>query len=335
MISALTSSLTAQLGIRYPIVQGPIGSATCPELVAAVSNAGALGMLALSWTPVEQIADIIAETRRLTTRPFGVNLVLVWDQRARLEQCLAAGVRIVSFSWGDSRNYTPIVHEAGGLVLDTVHTADDALRAVGGGADVIIAQGWEAGGHVLGQVTTLVLTPAVVSAVAPTPVVAAGGIADGRGLAAVLALGASGGVLGTRFLATPESAAHEWYKQAIVRATEADTIYTGLFNVGWDHAPHRVLRNSTVHAWEAAGAPSPPHRPGEDEVLAHRHGRPLVRYGDDIPHRETHGEVEALALYAGQSAGLVNAIRPADSIVQEIMHEATLALQRATKSIVV
>src|SRR5205823_13579762 len=128
--------------------------------------------------------------------PFGVNLILEWDQRERVEACLAAGARIVSFFWGDPGAYVETVHEAGGFVAHTVATAKEARRAVDQGVDVVVAQGVEAGGHVWGEVTTTVLVPDVVDAVDPVPVVAAGGIADGRGLAAALALGAAGAWMG-------------------------------------------------------------------------------------------------------------------------------------------
>jgi nitronate monooxygenase len=182
------------LGIEQPIVQAPVGSAAVPRLAAAVSNAGALGMVALSWAA--DIAGLIGETAAMTGRPFGGNLVPEWDQHRRLDQALEAGLRIVSLTWGDPAPYVGRAHDAGALVLHTVGSAEEARRAVGCGVDVIVAQGWEAGGHVRGSVATLPLVPAVVDAVAPVPVIAAGGIGDARGVAAVLALGAQAAWLG-------------------------------------------------------------------------------------------------------------------------------------------
>jgi len=159
-----------------------------PQLAAAVSNAGALGMLTLTWsTPV---GDPVRETAALTDRPFGGNLILASDQHRRLDEALEAGLRIVSLFWGDPAGYVEQVHDANGVVLQTVSSAEEAPRAAASGVDVVVAQGWEAGGHVRGQIATLPLVPAVVDAVAPVPVITAGGIGDARGVAAVLALGA-------------------------------------------------------------------------------------------------------------------------------------------------
>jgi nitronate monooxygenase len=154
-----------------------------------------------------------------------------------------------------------------------------------------------------------------------------GGIADGRGLAAVLALGAAGAWIGTRFVASQEALAHAEYQERIVRAEATDTVYTTLFNVGWEDAPHRVLRNSTVAAWEDAGSPATD-RPGEGEPVARLpDGTQAVRYSDYEPAAGVEGEVEALAHYAGQSAGLVSEVQPAGVIVRQIAEEALRASQ--------
>src|SRR3954453_3733698 len=230
------------VGIEAPIVLAPMGGAVTPTLAAAVSDAGALGMLPLSWTSPDEIATVVEETRRLTERPFGVNLGLAWDQRERLESALTAGVRVVSFFWGDASDLIQGARDAGAIVLVTVGTAEEGRAAAAAGADVVVAQGWEAGGHVWGTVSTLALVPRVVDAVAPVPVVAAGGIADGRGLAAVLALGAAGAWIGTRFLASHEAGIHHRYRELLLRARETDTVYLdNLFDVRWPDAPHRTL----------------------------------------------------------------------------------------------
>src|SRR5580693_6681596 len=273
------------LGVELPLIQAPVGSATSVELAAAVSEAGALGTLAVSWRSERQMRQMLGRLRASTDRPWAVNLVLEWDQHDRLEACLEEGARIVSFFWGDPQPYIADVHAAGGVVLHTVGDVEEARQAVDAGADAIIAQGWEAGGHVRGKVATMALVPAVVDAVGPVPVIAAGGIADGRGLAAALALGASGVWIGTRFLASNEVAIHPHYRERIYRATEDDTVYLEeLFDIGWPKAPHRVLRNSTVAAWEAAGRPASGQRPGEGEVVATSKSRgPIVRYRSYTP----------------------------------------------------
>src|SRR3954453_6708533 len=214
------------LCIEAPVVLAPMGGAVAPTLAAAVSDAGALGMLPLTWTAPEEIATIVDETRQQTEHPFGVNLGLAWDQRERLAAALAAGVRVVSLFWGDASDVIGEARDADAIVFVTVGTADEGRAAAAAGADVIVAQGQEAGGHVWGEVSTLALVPRVVDAVAPLPVVAAGGIADGRGLAAVLALGAGAAWMGTRFLLAAEAATHPVYREALIAADETATAYS-------------------------------------------------------------------------------------------------------------
>ena len=200
---------------------------------------------------------------------------------------------------------------------------DEAVRAAAAGADVVVAQGWEAGGHVRGTVTTLALVPRVVDAVDPVPVVAAGGIADGRGLAAVLALGAAGAWVGTRFLAARESSIHDDYRQRCSRPTKEIPTTADLFDGGWPDAPHRVLRNSTVEAWEAAGDRRPASGPGEeDDVAARADGSPVKRYASATPHATMTGDIEALPNWAGQGVGLVTRVQPAAEIVAELVADA-------------
>ena len=306
------------LGIEQPIVQAPIGPAAVPRLAAAVSNAGALGMVSLTW--VADVPGVIGETAALTTRPFGGNLVLHWDQHRRLDEALEAGLRIVSFTWGDPAAYVDRAHQAGALVLHTVGSAEEARRAVASGVDVVVAQGWEAGGHVRGGIATLPLVPAVVDAVAPVPVIAAGGIGDARGVAAVLALGAQAAWLGTRFLLAEETPVHEDYRRRLIAAAETDAQwYADLYEAGWPDAPHRALRNSTAAAWEAAGRPLPGGRPGEGEVIARAaSGEPMVRYSSALALEGTTGDVEALSLWAGQAVALANRTQSAADIIAEL-----------------
>jgi nitronate monooxygenase len=322
----MRTALTDRLRIDIPIVQAPMGGASCPALTAAVSNAGGLGMLALSWHPPEAVRAEIQATRALTDKPFGVNLVLAFPQEERLAICLEEGVPVISFFWGDPAALTERAHAAGAAVMSTVASAEGARRAVEGGVDVVVAQGWEAGGHVLGEVATLPLVPAVVDAAAPTPVVAAGGIADGRGLAAVLALGAAGAWIGTRFLASPEAVIHPDYRARLLAAAETATVHTALFDGGWPDAPHRVLRNSTFDAWEAAGRPAPGARPGEGDTLATRGGGAIRRYASATPGLDAKGDIEALSLWAGQGVAEVRAETPAAEIVREIAAEAEAVL---------
>jgi NAD(P)H-dependent flavin oxidoreductase YrpB (nitropropane dioxygenase family) len=290
-----------------------------PELAAAVSNAGALGMLALTWsTPA---GDPVRETAALTDRPFGGNLILSSDQHHRLDDALNAGMRIVSLMWGDPTEYVEQVHDANAILLHTVGSAEEARRAAASGVDVIVAQGWEAGGHVWSQVATLPLVPAVVDAVAPVPVIAAGGIGDARGVAAVLALGAQAAWLGTRFLLAQEMPIHEEYRRRLINAAETDAQwYPDLYAVGWPDAPHRVIRNTTAEVWDAAGRPPLGSRPGEGDVVAHfSDGEAIVRYETAAPMVGTTGEIEALSMWAGQSVALAKHAQPAAEIVTELV----------------
>jgi nitronate monooxygenase len=326
----LHTALCELLDIQFPILQAPIGGLSTPALVAAVSNAGGLGLLSATWRAPDTLRKLLHETRSLTSRPFGVNLVLAFDIEERLDICLDEGVRIVSFFWGDPARYISRVHSVGGLVLHTVGSASQAKSAVDVGADIVVAQGVEAGGHVCGHVGTMALIPCVVDAVPSTPVVAAGGIADGRGIAAVLCLGAAGAMLGTRFVMSREANAHPDYQAAITAASETGTAYLeNLFDRGWRNAPHRALKNSTYRTWIDAGKPNRGSRPAEDEVVATLAGGSQVpRYSSDAPTRQvSKGLAEAMALYAGQGAGLIGDVRPAGEIVSELAAEAEAVLE--------
>ena len=287
-------------------------------LAAAVSNAGALGMVTLTWSA--DAGAVVRETAALTSRPFGGNFVLTSDHHRDLDQALEAGLKIVSFMWGDPSSYIKAVHDAGGIVLHTVGSAKEARQAVASGADVIVAQGWEAGGHVWGKVATLPLVPAVVDAVAPVPVIAAGGIGDARGVAAVLALGAQAAWLGTRFLLAEEMPIHEDYRRRLIAAAETDPQwYANLYDVGWPDSPHRALRNSTARAWDAAGRPPDSQRPGAGDVIAHfASGEGIVRYEPAPPMVGTTGDIEALSMWAGQSVALARKPQSAAEIVTEL-----------------
>jgi nitronate monooxygenase len=292
--------------------------AAVPRLAAAVSNAGALGMVTLTWSA--DAGAVVRDTAALTARPFGGNLVLTEDRHRLLDQALEAGLRVVSFMLGDPSGYVEPVHDAGGVVLFTVGSAEEARRAVASGVDVVVAQGWEAGGHLSGTVATLPLVPAVVDAVAPVPVIAAGGIADARGVAAVLALGAQAAWLGTRFLLAEEMPIHEDYRSRLIAAAETDAQwYANLYEVGWPDSPHRALNNSTARAWEAAGRPPPGQRPGEGDIVGHfSSGESIVRYEPAPPMVGTTGEIEELSMWAGQGVALARQPQSAADIVTEL-----------------
>jgi nitronate monooxygenase len=318
------------LGIDVPIVQAPIGSASVPALAAAVSEAGALGTIALSWTKPEDVAALVDEVTALTSRPFHANILMEWPPEERLEAVLAAGVTIVSLAWGDPSAHVERVHAAGALLIGVVSTAEEAKLFADAGVDVLCAQGWEAGGHVGSEVATLALVPAVVDAVSPVPVLAAGGVVDGRGIAAAFALGAQGVWIGTRFLLADEAPLHPYYRDRLLAANAEDAVYAAdLFDVGWENAPHRALRNTTRERWEAAGSPPPGSRPGEGEEVATRaDGAPIVRYSSSMPVAGLSGDIEALSMWSGQGIGLVNRVQPAAEIVRSLVAETQATIQR-------
>lgn len=316
------------LGIEKPILSAPMAGAAGPKLVAAVCNAGGYGVIPLWGKSKEQVSAGIDELRDLTDRNFAVNLNLSFPYEEQLEMCIDKGVHGVSLFWG--LEPSAIEHaKAGGLaVLVSVGNAQEARTAADAGADVIVAQGWEAGGHVWGQVSTMALVPAVVDAVS-VPVIAAGGIADGRGMAAALMLGASGVWIGTRFLASSEATIHEVYRNRILQASEADTQWAhDLYDVGWPDAPHRALCNATSQDWVDAGCSPPGSRPNEGEQIGQRpNGDPVVRYQSYTPLLETQGDVDAMSLWSGQGVSLVRNIMPAADIVEDIYQGAKKCLQ--------
>jgi NAD(P)H-dependent flavin oxidoreductase YrpB (nitropropane dioxygenase family) len=318
------------LKIDVPIILAPMGRQSGPPLAAAVSNAGGLGTIALWVIETSKVRDAIRRIKSLTDRPFAANLNMAFPQDERLSICIEEQVPIISFFWGDAGALAAKAKNAGARVVQTVGSASEAKLAVSNGADVIVAQGWEAGGHVWGKVATLPLVPSVVDAVGNVPVVAAGGIADGRGMAAALALGAAGVWIGTRFLASREANLHTYYVKRLIGAAETDTVHLNdLFDGEWPNAPHRVLRNSTVEAWERAGQPKSGNRPGEGEVIASSpSGGDVLRYSVRAAVPETDGDLEALPMWAGQSVGLVNTVLSAADIVREIDTDAAAILQR-------
>lgn len=308
--------LAALLGIEVPIVQAPIGNAATPALAAAVSNAGGLGMLSLSWSDAEQIRRLIHATATRSPRPFGINLVLEWPQQERLRVALSEGIKIVSTFWGNPADYVSTVHAANAVLIHTVGSLDDAATAVAAGVDIIVAQGIEAGGHVRGVTPLQQLLAQIKAAFPSTPLIAAGGIADAHDVAAARAAGAAGAWLGTRFVCAVEANAAEVYQQMIIQADAADTVVTTLFSRGWPDAPHRVLRNSTLRAAEENGHGAMATSVSAEIVAHTERGVPIERYAFALPTKKMTGELEAMALYAGQSVERIRDIRPAGDLVR-------------------
>src|SRR5215469_10073035 len=316
----LSTRFTELVGCEIPIQQAGMGGASTPELAAAVSNAGGLGMLTAAADDLR--ADVDATLAAAPDRPFGINFLMPFFDRALLE-AVAHRVRVAEWFWGqpDSR-LVSLAHDAGALAAWQVGSRDEAAAAADAGCDLVVAQGAEAGGHVRGTIGLLPLLDAVLGAV-EVPVIAAGGIGSGRGVAAVLAAGASAARIGTRFAAALESGAHPRYKRALVSAEAADTVLTQAFSVGWPEAPHRVLR-SAVQAAEALDS--------EQAGDASGAGYPSVipRFAVQAPRRATRGHIDAMALYAGQSVTAVTAITPAADVVREIATDAGQLLSHLT-----
>lgn len=329
----LETPLCRVLGIQHPILSAGMGGATVPSLAAAVSNAGGCGQVTITGRDPDVVRQRIAETHELTDRPFAVNVILDTQKGHEVATALEAGVPIIVLFWGDPTPYVEAAHRHGTKVIVQVGSVADAVAAAEAGADVVIAQGLEAGGHVMGTTPLFSLLPPVVEAIAPVPVVAAGGIVDGRGMAAALSLGAQGVMMGTRFLASDEAFVHPEYQRRLLAAGVDDTVYLrDLFDIGWPDAPHRVLRNACVDEWEAAGRPPPGKRPGEGAtmgvVVAGEKSVEVRRYTAFTATPQFDGDMEQVPLWAGMSVGLVNDVQPAGEIVRDTVHQAAELLGR-------
>ncbi len=329
----LKTPLCQQLGIEYPIFSvGMGGGMAGPELVAAVSNAGGGGVLGMGGLPARYIRQQIQQLRTLTNKPFGVNIILPMLQEGQIEACLDEKVPFLVLFWGDPKPYVEEAHKRGTKVFIQVGSVEEAKTAAAAGVDGIIAQGVESGGHVKSTTSLSTIVPAVVEAVKPIPVIAAGGIANGRGVVAALSLGAQAVSMGTRFLCSEETLVFRAYKERVVRAKADDTVYTLLFDVGWPEAAHRVLRNREINEWEAAGRPVSGKRSGEGTANGTMQIAgttvEMPRYGVFPPMPGFTGNMERTALYAGESCSLINDIKPAAEIVRDVVREATEVLMQ-------
>jgi len=329
----LSTPLCELLGIRLPVfLAGMGGGIAGPELVAAVSNAGGLGVLGGLGLPAPVLREMIDATRRLTDKPFGANLVIPLLLGDEVDACLAAQVPILGLFWGDPRPYVEPAHRRGVKVVIQVGSIDEAQAAAETGIDAIIIQGVEAGGHVRSTTSLSTLLPAVVDVVQPLAVIASGGIATGRGLVAALDLGAQAVSMGTRFLCSREACVDAAYKDRVVRSHAEDTVHTMLFDIGWPNAAHRVLRNKAVAEWEAAGRPPSGQRPGEGQVIG---TVPFAGVTLDVPRYSAtpplpgfKGDLDHAVLYCGESCSLIHDIKPAAEIVHQVVREAQEVIAR-------
>jgi NAD(P)H-dependent flavin oxidoreductase YrpB (nitropropane dioxygenase family) len=302
------------LDIEHPIALGGMGSIYSPALVAAVSNAGGLGAMGCHYMNPDQIRTGTAAIRELTNNGFGLNFLLFDVSEDGFAAALALRPAVIAFAWPrpeqDVKSYIARAHDAGCKVTFMAGGVPEARRAAAGGADVIIAQGTEGGGHV-GWQASMTLVPMVVDAVAPIPVLAAGGFADGRGLAAALSLGADGVLLGTRFLASEESPLHANFKQSILDSDGHDTLLSEIPDIAagivWPGAMSRSRRNAFVDRWA-----------GREWALRRDRAQVLA----SVQAARKSGDVNEAVLSMGQDAGLIHEILPAGEIVRRIAREA-------------
>jgi NAD(P)H-dependent flavin oxidoreductase YrpB (nitropropane dioxygenase family) len=314
------------LGIRHPIVLGGMGTATTAPLVAAVSNAGGFGTLGTSAFNAATLETEIASIRERTDKPFGVNHLLFQIQADMFAVTLRSKPTVAAFAWArkeqNLRDYFQRAHDAGAKVMHMAGEVSEALRAAEAGADVLVAQGTEAGGHV-GWMASLPLVPMMVKAVSPLPVLCAGGVADGRGLAAALALGAEGVLLGTRFMATPEAPIHANFKQAIVKSDGHDTVLTEIPDLAsqrvWPGAMSRAQRNQFIERWA-----------GREWALRQN----AQEIGRQVAAARAAGDVNNASLSFGQDAGLIDSIKSVREIVQDIVAEAEEIISGRLRSLV-
>ena len=310
----MKTAITELLNIQYPIFQGGMAWVAEHTLAAAVSNAGGLGIIASGGAPCDYVREEVRKTKALTDKPFGVNIMLMNPEAdAIAHMVIEEGVKVVTTGAGNPEKYFPVWNEAGIKILPVVASVGLARRMEKYGADALIAEGCESGGHI-GEMTTMALVPQVVQAV-NVPVVAAGGIGDGHGVAAAFMLGAEGVQFGTRFLLADETQIHENYKEKVLKAKDIDSQVTGRST---GH-PIRVLRNPMTRKYlkmEAEGATLE-----ELEVMTLGSLRRAVVEGD----------VKEGSLMAGQIAGLLNKRQTCKEIIEEMMTEAVDVMEEAAR----
>ncbi|WP_298235799.1 nitronate monooxygenase [uncultured Azohydromonas sp.] len=316
----LRTALTEMFGIEYPIALAPMGGVSGGRLAAAVSNAGGLGLVGGGYGDSAWLSRELSLVKGETSKPWGVGLITWSVDAAIVDMVLGYKPHAVMLSFGDPRAYGAIVKAAGCRLICQVQDVAGARLALDAGADVIVAQGTEAGGHGAGR-STLPLVPAVVDAVASTPVLAAGGIADGRGLAAALMLGAQGALMGTRFYASEEALGHPQAKRRIVAAHGEDTCRTTAFDVvrklAWPEPYNgRALRNGFVERWR-----------GREEELAAQLDVQQPVYASAVQAADH----DVAVVWAGEGVDLINGVEPAGEIVRRLAAEAVDRLRWAAR----
>ena len=318
------TALMNAFGLKFPIFNAGMGPTAGPDLAIAVSNAGGFGAIG---TGTNMSADVVRQrVSRVRTEVrglFAVNYLLAFDP-VTLPIALDAGAPAVQFAWGIPRaDAVSAIRSAKARMGVQISNIDGARRALDLGADYLICQGVEAGGHVQALSPLYESLHAVIAEARMVPVLAAGGIGNGADIRRALLAGASGVLIGTRFVATKESLAHDDYKHALTRAKGADTVLTICFQDGWPNAPHRALRNRTIDMWEAAGCPPPGKRPGEGDVLTTNAvtGSTKRRYSVGSPTADDRGVIGELPFWSGQGVDSVRDVPSAADLVPRLWRE--------------
>ncbi|MFU0824488.1 enoyl-[acyl-carrier-protein] reductase FabK [Clostridium sp.] len=308
-----SNSLFEKLGIRYPIIQGAMAWIADSSLAAAVSNAGGLGIIAAGNAPVEYVREEIRKAKQMTDKPFGVNIMLLSDNAEDIAKLVCEEeVKVITTGAGSPGKYMEMWKSHGITVIPVVASVALAKRMERSGADAVVAEGCEAGGHI-GELTTMALVPQVVDAV-NIPVIAAGGIGDGRGVAAAFMLGASGVQVGTRFLVANECTVHKNYKERVIKAKDIDTVVTGRAT---GH-PVRVLRNKLTREFNLL-------EKGEFSL------EKFEELGKGaLPRAARDGDIEMGSVMAGQIAGLIKKEQSCREIIEEIFAEAEQVVKNVT-----
>ena len=312
------TALTETLGIEYPIIQAGMGGVAMADLTAAVSNAGGLGVIGGAMLTADGLREEIRKVKDMTDKPFAVDLLLAEGMPGLAEQIEAVyeeGVPVFASGLGNPAPYAAEMHGRGMKIIAVVGNVRNARRCAEGGTDIIVAQGHEGGGHT-GRIATLALVPQVVDAVKPLPVVAAGGIADGRGLVAALALGACGIWVGTRFVATQEAFGHLNYKNKIVESNEEGTVITKAFT----GKTARVIRNKYADDWLGR----------EDEIKPFPFQ--LMVDGYKLEAAIGRGDTEIGFMPAGQISGLIHRLEKAEDVVRAFIEEADEVLAQMAQA---
>lgn len=327
----LETKFTKLVGCSVPIQQAGMAALANPELAAAVSEAGALGMVSVGGFPPEKVSQELQMVRKRTSHPFGANFLipdLSDEDLVEVRESVRAAsklARLVEFFYYEpDSSLVKIVHGERALACWQVGSKEEAAAAVDAGCDLVIAQGIEAGGHIRGRIGLIALLDQVLS-LTDVPVIAAGGISSGRAMAAALVAGASAVRVGTRFAAAEEAGAHPVYAKALIDSEAKDTVFTEAFSTGWPNAPHRVIRSSLEAAQAFQGD-----EVGQRYLRAEDRWVPVRRLQPIAVTKQVKGNIEAMPHWAGEGVGAVKSILPAAEIVHQLATEAEKLLKRWT-----